>query len=505
VCTSLSCAAASGNKPHQVGHQRVLQTDSPASCWVFLREAERQRLQTLLHQEVLRRIVMLQRHFRAVLERRHFVSIRQAARVIQAAVVIQTAWRRVREKNRFCTARSSVTQLQAMGQGYLARVRFKRLKEQRETLSTWAPRPGTEMDAGNLEDFVSSGLDSSVGVDSSEETDLTKTERGEDSERSRYIDETSHKNRSKRESRRMRELEQAQFSLELLKVRTTSMGGSLPEDVVTDSSLAQVDDHHHRLSPQGSPTSHGSFEMLSVDEMETEGSGRFASQLTGSREQPQTLEILTDSNHNEKPVKELSTKSEEPRATFYIASDQSPVNRPNPGSLGRTHKDRKESVSRRPVVVLISMQKESPVEERELLAAHALEGASQTGSFGSSMTPNEDIRQATHKGQPSELFPQAKRNVVLVEKVSKLPTPKLRGENPEEPALCSSKVDIQIGPQPKSSVSTVLPGKQASPILDTKPPKAQKKSSAQTVIVNMVEKPSSTVFSPPRRKLPFSK
>ncbi|MED6236157.1 hypothetical protein ATANTOWER_005161, partial [Ataeniobius toweri] len=541
---------------YQVGHTMV-----------FLREAERQRLQTLLHQEVLRRIVMLQRRFRAVLERRHFVSMRQAARVIQrwwrscllrqsgidssveeeaavclqavwrgytqrrrflqwrasavtiqrswrscchrrriqAAVVIQTAWRRVREKNRFCRARSSVTQLQAMGQGYLARVRFKRLKEQRETLNTRASRPGTEMDAGNLEDFVSSGLGSSVGVDSSEETDLTKTEREEDSEQSRYIDETSHKNRSKRESRRMRELEQAQFSLELLKVRTTSMGGSLPEDVVTDSSLAQVDDHHHRLLPQGSPTSHGSFEMLSVDEMETEGSGRFASQLTGSHEQPHTLEILRDSNHNEKPVKELSTKSEEPRATFYIASDQSPVNRPNPGSLGRTHKDRKESVSRRPVVVLISMQKESPVEERELLAAHALEGASQTGSFGSSMTPNEDIRQATHKVQPSELFPQAKRDVVVVEKVSKLLTPELRGENPEEPALCSSKVDIQIGPQPKSSVSTVLPGKQASPILDTKPPKAQKKSSAQTVIVNMVEKPSSTVFSPPRRKLPFSK
>lgn len=50
---------------------------------VFLREAERQRLQTLLHQEVLRRIVMLQRRFRAVLERKHFVNMRQAACIIQ--------------------------------------------------------------------------------------------------------------------------------------------------------------------------------------------------------------------------------------------------------------------------------------------------------------------------------------------------------------------------------------------------------------------------------------
>ncbi|KAM4734078.1 LOW QUALITY PROTEIN: unconventional myosin-IXAa-like [Anableps anableps] len=550
---------------YQVGHTMV-----------FLRETERQRLQTLLHQEVLRRIVMLQRRFRAVLERRHFVSMRQAARVIQrwwrlcplrqsgvdpsveeaaavclqaawrgyrerrrflqrrasavtiqrswrscchrrriqAAVVIQTAWRRVRERNRFCRGRSSVTQLQAMGRGYLARVRFKLLREQSKVFNR-RPRPDTEMDAGNLDDFVSSGLDVSVGVDSSEEPDPTKTEQEEDSERSRSVDETSHKNRSKRESRRMRELEQAQFSLELLKVRTTSMGGSLPEDVVTDSSLAQVDDHHLRLSPQESLASHGSFEMLSVDEMETDVSGGFASQLAGSHE-PQPLEILRDSNHNEKLVKELPNKSEGQRATFYIASDQSPVNKPNFGSPSRSNKDRKESVSRRPVVVLISMQKESPVEEGELLAAHTLEGASQAGSFGSSTTPSEGVGAPTHKEQPSEIFPQEKRDVAGVEKPSKLPTQALHEENAEEPALCPLKVDIQIGPQPKSRVSTALPAKQErktirpaqeapSPILDTKPPKAQKKSSAQTVIVNMVEKPSSTVFSQPRRKLPFSK
>lgn len=50
---------------------------------VFLREAERQRLQTLLHQEVLRRIVTLQRRFRAVLERKHFLNMKRASCVIQ--------------------------------------------------------------------------------------------------------------------------------------------------------------------------------------------------------------------------------------------------------------------------------------------------------------------------------------------------------------------------------------------------------------------------------------
>lgn len=55
----------------------------PRVSQVFLREAERQRLQALLHQEVLRRIVTLQRRFRAVLERKRFVDVRRATFVIQ--------------------------------------------------------------------------------------------------------------------------------------------------------------------------------------------------------------------------------------------------------------------------------------------------------------------------------------------------------------------------------------------------------------------------------------
>ena len=50
---------------------------------VFLREAARQRLQALLHREVLRHIVTLQRRFRALMERKHFVRMREAALCIQ--------------------------------------------------------------------------------------------------------------------------------------------------------------------------------------------------------------------------------------------------------------------------------------------------------------------------------------------------------------------------------------------------------------------------------------
>lgn len=50
---------------------------------VFMREVARQRLQDLLHQEVLRRIVNFQRRFRAVQERKSFLRMKHAAFLIQ--------------------------------------------------------------------------------------------------------------------------------------------------------------------------------------------------------------------------------------------------------------------------------------------------------------------------------------------------------------------------------------------------------------------------------------
>uniref|UniRef100_A0A8C1RDP3 Myosin IXAa n=1 Tax=Cyprinus carpio TaxID=7962 RepID=A0A8C1RDP3_CYPCA len=107
----------------QVGHTMV-----------FLREAERLRLQDLLHQEVLRRIINLQRRFRALLERRNFLRMRQAAVVIQrnwrlywrgqAACRIQTAWRGHRARKLYLRQRDSAIRLQAAGRGYLARQRY---------------------------------------------------------------------------------------------------------------------------------------------------------------------------------------------------------------------------------------------------------------------------------------------------------------------------------------------------------------------------------------------
>ncbi|XP_056334608.1 unconventional myosin-IXb isoform X3 [Danio aesculapii] len=78
---------------------------------VFLKESERQILQEALHKEVMRRIIILQRWFRACLMRKQYLRGRKGIITIQrswryvretyrcrAAIVIQIAWRKSRER-----------------------------------------------------------------------------------------------------------------------------------------------------------------------------------------------------------------------------------------------------------------------------------------------------------------------------------------------------------------------------------------------------------------------
>ncbi|XP_010731151.3 unconventional myosin-IXAa isoform X8 [Larimichthys crocea] len=487
---------------------------------VFLREAERQRLQALLHGEVLRRIVTLQRRFRARLERQQFVRMREAAICIQkwwrlyrpieeeedydpavqegAALCLQTHWRGYRERQRFrlwreaalvlqrawrswlyrrCTAAlviqtawrchqareaylrlyAAVIQLQAISRGYLARQSLKDLreqklreeKEQQEKLLqlqngqvSLSPEDEEEpperimgLDLSTWEDRSYEQRERSLQIISSYEGAVR--EEGEHArtkerlraqteapapilpstvvvrERSRTVDEPSQKTtRAKRESRRMRELEQAKFSLELLKVRATSGGASSPSEERRWSVELVPPSTPPLRSPQGTPdsqSSKGSFELLSLDE-----------------EAPKAIEEMTDSEDPCSPlppvaepdveVVSTSPKPVEPHRTdvsdavahpggqgqtkMDLAAPSAPTHPPKienylptfyvPASEGSTvisHrpaeepqqnteaavstttttvfkplKERRES-ARRPVVVVISMQKETPLSE----------------------------------------------------------------------------------------------------------------------------------------------
>ncbi|XP_034736358.1 unconventional myosin-IXAa isoform X3 [Etheostoma cragini] len=490
---------------------------------VFLREAERQRLQAVLHTEVLRRIVTLQRRFRVQLKRKHFLRMREAAICIQkwwrlyqsteeeeedydpnvqerAALCLQTHWRGSRERQKFrlwreaalvlqrawrlwlhrrCTAAlliqtawrchqareaylrlyHAVVQLQAISRGFLIRRSFKEQqeqtlrdkKEQQEKLlqlqngqvslspeeeedpperimgldlSTWEDcsyehrerslqtLSGHECAAQEEgEERVHARTRESPSKVQTEAPDLMQTSTVVVRERSRTTDEPSQKTtRAKRESRRMRELEQAKFSLELLKVRATSGGPSSPSEERRWSLELAPPATPPLPSPQGTPdsqSSKGSFELLSMDEEppkaveEVTDSEDLCSPVPSVAPEPEpNAEVVSTSpeplephrtvvsdagsqgqnkmdltvpsapTHPPKienylptfyvPTNEGSTvvsrrPAEEPRQTTEAAVSTSPT-------VTKTLKERRES-TRRPVVVVISMQKETPLSQ----------------------------------------------------------------------------------------------------------------------------------------------
>uniref|UniRef100_A0A2K5XPJ5 Unconventional myosin-IXa n=1 Tax=Mandrillus leucophaeus TaxID=9568 RepID=A0A2K5XPJ5_MANLE len=338
---------------------------------VFLKEQERQHLQDLLHQEVLRRIILLQRWFRVLLCRQHFLHLRQASVIIQrfwrnylnrkqvrdaavqkdafvmasaaallqaswrahlerqrylelraaaiviqqkwrdhyrrrhmAAICIQARWKAYRESKRYQEQRKKIILLQSTCRGFRARQRFKALKEQR--LRETKPELGLvnikgygslEIQGSDPSEWEDCSFDNRVkaieecksvtesnrishesSVDCLKESPNKQQERAQSRsgvdlqedvlvrDRPRSLEDLHQKKvgRAKRESRRMRELEQAIFSLELLKVR--SLGGVSPsEDRRWSTELVP----EGLQSPRGTPdseSSQGSLELLSSEE-----------------------------------------------------------------------------------------------------------------------------------------------------------------------------------------------------------------------------------------------
>nr|XP_046246548.1 unconventional myosin-IXb isoform X3 [Scatophagus argus] len=112
---------------------------------VFLKELERQQLQDALHKDVMRKIIFLQRWFRACLQRREFLDMRQAAILIQrswrryckeeqrrrAATLIQAIWRGYRQRSENRLKSQGATKIQALVRGHSARRRCQSLREEK--------------------------------------------------------------------------------------------------------------------------------------------------------------------------------------------------------------------------------------------------------------------------------------------------------------------------------------------------------------------------------------
>ncbi|XP_050309561.1 unconventional myosin-IXa-like isoform X2 [Anthonomus grandis grandis] len=104
---------------------------------VFMRESEKHKLDSRLHQQIMAGIVLLQRWFRACLERRRFLRMKSAVvmlqsycrmylvqkrvRQIQAAVKIQKFWRNYKAKEWLRKLKASIIHFQAHCRGFKVR------------------------------------------------------------------------------------------------------------------------------------------------------------------------------------------------------------------------------------------------------------------------------------------------------------------------------------------------------------------------------------------------
>lgn len=219
------------------------------------------------------------------------------------------------------------------------------------------------------------------------------------------VDDSTLKSRSKRESRRQRELQQASFSLELLKVRSGS---------VDDAQIPLPSD------------SQESFEILGFPD-----------------EEPAASEVHPQSEP--KPMEENQSSLASFKPHFYIADeDSSPV---------KQAREKKESV-----VVVIRMQKESPVDQSSLEALQKLE-----------MMDTEEIHRETDDRPNGLSSPDH-------------PEPQTITSSSSKPLQLDLRDSVrEVASEPKKEV--------------------QKKFVSQSISISMKEK----AFSPKRSRLTFSK
>ncbi|XP_053497500.1 unconventional myosin-IXAb isoform X3 [Ictalurus furcatus] len=508
---------------------------------VFLREAQRQKLQNLLHQEVLRRIVALQRRFRALLERRAFTNQRRAARVIQhwwrkcmlthssesagvsemqheAAVCVQAAWRGYRERRLYLLQRDAVlllqrswrrcvqqqrhraacliqafwrahrqrqrywqlfkavVTLQAAWRGRRTRQRCRSLREEQKSIRTDHGQDNAQEGLQNLTDTKPTCLDSQLSQPSSQVSQECRMDTETlPSELSRPLDDSTLKSRAKRESRRKRELEQATFSLKLLKVRsnTLPLAGEPISPENKASSKAPL-----CSSLQSSLDSHESFELLSVDNMELEEtdlqghdpSSKNQSSLVEENKSALILEPESEKSQPKKPepTSPVQAGQSTSKPLFYISDEvSSPVrNEPHTPSKLKSVREKKESL-----VFVISMQKESPVDQSSLDALESLEkeaeqkpGSGQQKSTSSSVQPGNAPVNPNPSVQPS----------------------------PAPSSGTTRMMAQQMTSQPRKEEDAVKM-------------QAQQKTVTHSIRVSMKEKATSLAFSPKRSRLTFSK
>lgn len=327
----------------------------------------------------------------------------------------------------------------------------------------------------NLYDTQKTCLDSQISEQSSAASQECKMDtRNLPAEPSRPLDDSTLKSRAKRESRRKRELEQATFSLKLLKVRSNTLPLSgepvSPEKKGSSKAAALCS------SLQSSIDSQGSFE-LSVDDMELEAtdlqrhdplSKNQSALVEGSKS---ALTLVPESEISQAKKPEAASPVQAGKSTskplFYISDEaNSPVrSQPHTPSKLKSVREKKESL-----VFVISMQKESPIDQSSLDALMSLEKEAE-------LKPSSGQQKSISSVQPGN---------------APLDHPTIQQPSPAPPSGTAKIMVQQKSSQPKKEENAVKM-------------QAQKKTVAHSISISMKEKATSLAFSPKRSRLTFSK
>ncbi|XP_061133421.1 unconventional myosin-IXAa isoform X2 [Syngnathus typhle] len=421
-------------------------------------DSEEEQIEQNAHEEAA---LCLQTHWRGYRERQRFTLWKEAALVLQrawrlwlsrrytAALVVQTAWRCHWAREAYLRLYATTVRLQATIRGYLARQRFgeltkQKLREKKEQLQNGQVRFSPEeephervmgLDLSTWEDHSFEERERTLDIRGNKDGEFKEegiggeyapspTQHSESPpsvtpcavvvrEKLRAADELSQKaTRAKRESRRMRELEQAKFSLELLKVRATC-GGSSPTAEERRWSVELVPSITPPLcSPQGTPdsqSSKGSFELLSIEDAPkateevtdsedlcspigspgalSDPSDDFLS-ISPKREQLNRVPATDAGGHFQEQTEPTvssthPSKLENYLPTFYVPANKSSNVIPSNPTGAPVHVqssiERHESTCR-PVVVVISMQKETPVSDELSELVHPCTKVGESGS-----------------------------------------------------------------------------------------------------------------------------
>ncbi|XP_067271466.1 si:zfos-588f8.1 isoform X4 [Pseudorasbora parva] len=190
---------------------------------VYLKELERQKLQDILHKDVMHKIIFLQRWFRAKIERMDFVRMRAAAIVIQrswrrfrkekfyqAVVVIQTAWRGTKQRAEYRKTRASITKIQAFARGQSARKRYYFLKEEKRKREEEEARRRKEEEAARRAKEAEEAAKRAKEV---EEAARRLKEEEEAARRLKEEEETARKAREEEEAARKRKEQEEREAL----------------------------------------------------------------------------------------------------------------------------------------------------------------------------------------------------------------------------------------------------------------------------------------------------